>query len=161
MLLQERNRLEGGKLGFSLVIIVVGTSLLLAHLVDTQLIGDPNDMLVIKGAPSFQSYYVGLLESNPYQDSGHLNFININVFCRQVRNLVFERDGYSEADVGSLLVISTGYVYSELSLSTCPAAQATHIRESSWKRVVEVCRQTSFVVASYLGSVEIWPLAAL
>jgi len=73
-------------------------------------------MLAIKGAPSFQPCYTGLLESNPYQDSGHLNFINTNVFYRQVRNLVIDRDGYSGADVGSSPVIFTGYVYSELRL---------------------------------------------
>ncbi|KAK1758033.1 pectate lyase superfamily protein-domain-containing protein [Echria macrotheca] len=70
-----------------------GTYLITSSIIDyyyTQLIGDPNDMPVIKGAPTFQSRYMGLLESNPYQDNGHLNFLSTNVFYRQVRNLVFD-----------------------------------------------------------------------
>ena len=49
----------------------------------------PNGMSIIKGAPRFRSCCMGLLEGNPYQDSGHLNFINSNVFYKQVSNLVF------------------------------------------------------------------------
>ncbi|KAK0726016.1 pectate lyase superfamily protein-domain-containing protein [Lasiosphaeris hirsuta] len=56
----------------------------------TQIIGDPNDMPVIKGAASFRSTTMGLLESNPYMDNGKLNFISTNVFFRQVRNLMFD-----------------------------------------------------------------------
>lgn len=36
-----------------------------------------------------RSWCLGLLESNPYRDSGHLNFINSDVLYKQVRNLVF------------------------------------------------------------------------
>jgi len=58
-------------MGFSLVVVVIRTSLLLAHPVNTQLIDDPNGMSVIKGAPRFRSCCMGLglLESNPYQVS--------------------------------------------------------------------------------------------
>ncbi|AEO64870.1 glycoside hydrolase family 55 protein [Thermothielavioides terrestris NRRL 8126] len=56
----------------------------------TQIIGDPTDMPVIKGAPSFPTEAIGLLDADPYMDNGKLNFQATNVFFRQLRNLVFD-----------------------------------------------------------------------
>ncbi|KAK4197536.1 family 55 putative glycoside hydrolase [Triangularia verruculosa] len=55
----------------------------------TQIIGDPNDMPVIKGASTFPGGKA-LLDADPYLSNGKLNYISTNVFFRQVRNIVFD-----------------------------------------------------------------------
>ncbi|KAK0671695.1 family 55 putative glycoside hydrolase [Cercophora samala] len=56
----------------------------------TQMIGDPTDMPIIKGASNFTENGRALLDADPYLSNGKLNFISTNVFFRQVRNLVFD-----------------------------------------------------------------------
>jgi len=82
----------------AVVYFPAGTYLITSSIVDyyyTQLIGNLNDMPVIKGASNFRSSHMGLLESNPYMDNGFLNFVSTNVFFRQVRNLVFDTTSIS------------------------------------------------------------------
>ncbi|KAK4180482.1 family 55 putative glycoside hydrolase [Triangularia setosa] len=56
----------------------------------TQMIGDPNDIAVIKGASTFTRDGKALLDADPYLSNGKLNFISTNVFFRQVRNIMFD-----------------------------------------------------------------------
>ncbi|KAK4227369.1 hypothetical protein QBC38DRAFT_391215 [Podospora fimiseda] len=77
----------------AVVYIPSGTYLISSPIVSfyyTQIIGDPNDMPVIKGAPNFPSHAMALLDANPYMDNGKLNFAATNVFFRQLRNIVFD-----------------------------------------------------------------------
>ncbi|KAK3988446.1 family 55 putative glycoside hydrolase [Cladorrhinum sp. PSN332] len=70
-----------------------GTYLITSPIVNfyyTQVIGDPNDMPVIKGAPNFPAHAIALFDADPYMDNGKLNFGATNVFFRQLRNLVFD-----------------------------------------------------------------------
>ncbi|KAK3372240.1 pectate lyase superfamily protein-domain-containing protein [Podospora didyma] len=56
----------------------------------TQIIGDPNDMPVIKGSAEFP-WSNGMLDADPYVDAtGSLTFKSTNVFFRQIRNIVFD-----------------------------------------------------------------------
>ncbi|KAL2256746.1 hypothetical protein VTK26DRAFT_1187 [Humicola hyalothermophila] len=56
----------------------------------TQIVGDPNDMPVIKASPSFPATAIALLDGDPYMGDGKLNFPATNVFFRQLRNMVFD-----------------------------------------------------------------------
>jgi len=56
----------------------------------TQIIGDPNNMPVIKATASFKPTTLGLLDADVYTPSGALKFQSTNVFFRQVRNLIFD-----------------------------------------------------------------------
>lgn len=57
----------------------------------TQIIGNPNNMPVIKGTADFRTNAtLALLDGNPYTAGGGLRFKSTNVFFRQVRNLVFD-----------------------------------------------------------------------
>ena len=53
----------------------------------TQLIGDPNNMPVLKATASFSG--LGLVDGDPY-GSANPDYVTTNVFYRQVRNLVFD-----------------------------------------------------------------------
>ncbi|KAL5611507.1 hypothetical protein BROUX41_000899 [Berkeleyomyces rouxiae] len=71
-----------------------GTYLISSSIIDyfyTQLIGDPSDLPVIKGASNFSSEALagGLIDGNPIID-GQLAWKAVNVFFRQVRNLVLD-----------------------------------------------------------------------
>ncbi|KAK3367323.1 pectate lyase superfamily protein-domain-containing protein [Lasiosphaeria ovina] len=83
----------GSTLTPAVVYFPPGTYLISNPIVDyyyTQIIGDPNDMPVLKGTSSFPSTANGLLDADPYLDNGFLNFKSTDVFFRQVRNLVFD-----------------------------------------------------------------------
>lgn len=53
----------------------------------TQIIGNPNDMPVIKGTSGFQGGY--LIDSDPYF-TANLNWPSTVVFFRQIRNIVLD-----------------------------------------------------------------------
>lgn len=53
----------------------------------TQMIGDPNDLPVIKGTPNFEGN--GLIDGNPYY-SEDPNWVTVNVFFRLIRNFVID-----------------------------------------------------------------------
>ncbi|KAK1776428.1 pectate lyase superfamily protein-domain-containing protein [Copromyces sp. CBS 386.78] len=78
----------------AVVYFPAGTYLVTTNIINyyyTQIIGDPTAMPVIKGSPNFQSYGgIGLIDSDPYLNSGTLQFRATNVFFRQIRNLVFD-----------------------------------------------------------------------
>ena len=54
----------------------------------TQLIGNPNDLPVIKGTPNFSS--IALIDGDQYQPEGSLGFNATNIFYRQIKNLVLD-----------------------------------------------------------------------
>lgn len=58
----------------------------------TQLVGDPTSMPVIKAAASFNiAAGFGMVDGDKYQlSTGHLTWVDTNVFFRQIRNLVFD-----------------------------------------------------------------------
>jgi glucan 1,3-beta-glucosidase len=67
-----------------------GTYLLSSSIIDqyyTQLIGNPNDLPVLKATANFQGF--GLIDGDVYYTQ-NLNWASVNVFCRQVRNFVFD-----------------------------------------------------------------------
>jgi glucan 1,3-beta-glucosidase len=70
-----------------------GTYLINASIIDyfyTSLIGDPSDLPVIKAAPTFNTTSnLGLIDGNPYTANG-LSWVAVNVFFRQVANLVLD-----------------------------------------------------------------------
>jgi glucan 1,3-beta-glucosidase len=73
-------------------IYLISTSILNYYY--TQLIGDPNNMPTIKGAPSMaNATTMCLLDGDPYGRGGALKFTSTNVFFRQVRNLIFDTTG--------------------------------------------------------------------
>ncbi|KAK3337737.1 pectate lyase superfamily protein-domain-containing protein [Cercophora scortea] len=79
-----------------------GTYLITSPIVDfyyTQIIGDANDMPVVKGSSSFPSDANGLLDADPYLN-GELNFKSTNVFYRQLRNLIFDTTAISGTAIG-------------------------------------------------------------
>lgn len=53
----------------------------------TQLIGDPNNMAVIKATAGFTG--LGLVDGDHYGSSVP-DYVTVNVFYRQIRNLVFD-----------------------------------------------------------------------
>ncbi|ROT41090.1 glucan 1,3-beta-glucosidase [Sodiomyces alkalinus F11] len=71
-----------------------GTYLISNSIIDyyyTQLIGDPTDRPVIKAASTFDlDKSLGLIDANPYTDEGMLAYLPVNVFFRQIRNLVLD-----------------------------------------------------------------------
>ncbi|KAM7197950.1 hypothetical protein V8F20_006398 [Naviculisporaceae sp. PSN 640] len=72
-----------------------GTYLISKPLIDyyyTQLIGDPNDMPVLKAASTFPRFQdgAGIINGDEYMNSPMLEFGATNVFYRQIRNLVFD-----------------------------------------------------------------------
>jgi len=56
----------------------------------TQLMGDPNNMPVIKALRYFRPNTLGLLDGDQYTSTGALKFGSTNVFFRSVRNMVFD-----------------------------------------------------------------------
>lgn len=67
-----------------------GTYLLSSSIIDqyyTQIIGDPNNIPVLKAAPGFQGF--GLIDGDPYYTENP-NWLSTTVFWRQVRNFIFD-----------------------------------------------------------------------
>ena len=57
----------------------------------TQLIGNPNDMPIIKATATFSSAQSSLVESDGYDNkSNQQDYGSTNVFYRQIRNLIFD-----------------------------------------------------------------------
>ncbi len=74
-----------------------GTYRISAPIIDyyfTQIIGNPNNLLMIKATPNFTAF--ALIDGNQYQPgnaahpAGILGFKAANVFYRQIRNLVLD-----------------------------------------------------------------------
>ena len=96
------NRCKPGSCGESttspaLVYIPGGTYLISGPIVDfyfTQIIGNPNDLPILKAAKTFSGF--ALIDANPYQPgnaaspAGTLSYNATNVFYRQLRNLVLD-----------------------------------------------------------------------
>lgn len=75
----------------AVVYFPAGTYLISSSIIDyyyTQIIGNPNDLAVIKATPNFQGF--GLIDGNQYQAGGILGFGPTNLFFRQIRNIVFD-----------------------------------------------------------------------
>lgn len=69
------------------------TYLISSSIVDfyyTQLIGDPNDMPVIKASGTFDKESFSLIDANPYLFNGALAWNSTNTFFRQIRNLIID-----------------------------------------------------------------------
>ncbi|KAK3331350.1 pectate lyase superfamily protein-domain-containing protein [Apodospora peruviana] len=97
-----------------------GTYLISKPIVDyyyTQIIGDPNDMPVIKASANFTVGALALLDADLYMHTGALEFRSTNVFYRQVRNMVF--------DTTAVPGVATGIHW--------PSAQATSIQNCVFK----------------------------
>jgi len=54
----------------------------------TQIIGNPNSLPVLKATPGFTGF--GLIDGDQYQAGGALAYPAINVFYRQVRNMILD-----------------------------------------------------------------------
>lgn len=70
-----------------------GTYLISSSIIDyyiTQIIGNPNDLPVLKATPTFTGF--GLIDGDTYGANG-LNFGATNVFYRQIRNFVLDMTG--------------------------------------------------------------------
>ncbi|QSZ32267.1 hypothetical protein DSL72_001841 [Monilinia vaccinii-corymbosi] len=71
-----------------------GTYLISSSIIDyyiTQIVGNPNDLPVLKGTSNFTGF--GLIDGNVYGANGLLSFGATNVFFRQIRNLVLDLTG--------------------------------------------------------------------
>lgn len=94
----------GSTLTPALVYLPGGTYIISSPIIDyyyTQIIGDPNDMPIIKATAEFsQSGALCLLEADRYTSSGFLQFTSTNVFFRQVRNIVFDTTAISGGACG-------------------------------------------------------------
>lgn len=67
-----------------------GTYLISSSIIDyyyTQIIGNPNNLPVLKATTGFSGF--GLIDADHYY-TADLNWISTNVFARQIRNLVFD-----------------------------------------------------------------------
>ncbi|KAE9367654.1 glycoside hydrolase family 55 protein [Stipitochalara longipes BDJ] len=67
-----------------------GTYLISSSIIDqyyTQLVGNPNDPPTLKATAKFHGF--GLIDGDKYY-SANLNWVSTNVFCRQIRNFVFD-----------------------------------------------------------------------
>lgn len=74
----------------AVVYFPAGTYLIYSSIIDqyyTQLIGNPNNLPVIKATPGFSGF--GLIDADKYYTS-NLNWVSTNVFMRQLRNFVFD-----------------------------------------------------------------------
>ncbi|KAJ5733594.1 Pectin lyase fold/virulence factor [Penicillium malachiteum] len=72
----------------AIVYFPAGTYLISTSIIDyyfTQLIGNPNDLPVIKATSGFTG--LGLIDGDQYQSSGDQGWTSTNVFFRQIRNL--------------------------------------------------------------------------
>jgi len=77
----------------AVVYFPAGTYLISSSIIDqyyTQLIGNPNDVPVLKATANFSGD--GLVDADKYYTS-NLNWGSTNVFYRQVRNFVFDMTG--------------------------------------------------------------------
>lgn len=54
----------------------------------TQIIGNPNSLPVLKATPGFTGF--GLIDGDQYQAGGALGYPAVNVFYRQVRNMILD-----------------------------------------------------------------------
>jgi glucan 1,3-beta-glucosidase len=75
----------------AIVYFPAGTYLISSSIIDyyyTQIIGNPNNMPVLKATPNFAGF--GLIDGDQYQAGGVLGFGATNVFWRQIRNIVFD-----------------------------------------------------------------------
>ena len=54
----------------------------------TQIIGNPNDMPILKASNNFTGF--AMIDGNPYQAGGSLGYNATNVFYRQIRNLILD-----------------------------------------------------------------------
>lgn len=73
-----------------------GTYVISSSIIDyyiTQLIGNPNDLPVLKATPGFTGF--GLIDGDQYQSNGQLGWGSTNVFFRQIRNFVFDMTAIS------------------------------------------------------------------
>lgn len=67
----------------------------------TQIIGNHNNLPVLKAAPGFSGF--GLIDGNPYGSNGQLRVGATNVFYRSIRNLIFDLTGLpSNSDTTAL-----------------------------------------------------------
>ncbi|KAJ5884731.1 Exo-beta-1-3-glucanase, partial [Penicillium taxi] len=72
----------------AIVYFPAGTYLISTSIIDyyfTQLIGNPNDIPVIKATSGFTG--LGLIDGDQYQSDGNQGWTSTNVFFRQIRNL--------------------------------------------------------------------------
>lgn len=75
----------------AVVYFPAGTYLISAPIVDfyyTQLIGNPNSLPVIKASSSFPATW--MIDGDQYQSDGNQGWASVNVFYRQIRNLILD-----------------------------------------------------------------------
>ena len=63
---------------------------------ETQLIGNPNCLPILKASSDFSSPpgIIGIIDGDPYDSSGHLGFLSTNTFYRQVRNFIIDMTSF-------------------------------------------------------------------
>ncbi|KAK7413340.1 hypothetical protein QQX98_007783 [Neonectria punicea] len=84
---------KGSTISPATVYFPSGTYLISSSIIDfyyTQLIGDPNNMPIIKASGSFSKESFSLIDANPYLFNGALAWNSTNTFYRQIRNLVID-----------------------------------------------------------------------
>ncbi|KAJ9400103.1 CAZyme family GH55 [Paecilomyces variotii] len=75
----------------AIVYFPAGTYVVSTSIIDyyfTQLIGNPNDLPVIKATPGFTG--LGVIDGDQYQSDGNQGWTSTNVFYRQIRNLIID-----------------------------------------------------------------------
>lgn len=66
----------------------------------TQLIGDPTNLPILKASANFPELSLGVIDANPYVESGSLRFGATNTFFRQIRNFVIDTTDVPGAALG-------------------------------------------------------------
>ena len=63
---------------------------------ETQLIGNPNCLPILKPSSNFNSPpgSIGIIDGDPYDPSGLLGFVSTNTFYRQVRNFIIDMTSF-------------------------------------------------------------------
>lgn len=78
----------------AVVYFPAGTYIISSTIVDyyyTQIIGNPNCLPTIKASASFSTGgKIGLIDADPYQNTGNQAYGSTNVFWRQIRNLILD-----------------------------------------------------------------------
>ncbi|KAJ1331026.1 Pectate lyase superfamily protein [Microdochium nivale] len=101
--IQDGNRCAPGSCASSsttnaVVYFPAGTYLVSSSIISyyaTNIVGNPNNLPVLKAAPNFSG--LGVIDGAPYQPGGALPYGATNIFWRQVRNFVIDLTGVPAA----------------------------------------------------------------
>lgn len=91
---------ESSTISPAVVYFPAGTYLVSSSIIvfyETQLIGNPNCLPILKTSSDFNSPsgIMGIIDGDPYDSSGLLGFLSTNTFYRQVRNFIIDMRSFS------------------------------------------------------------------